>query len=84
MKRIKAWKMGHVVLDVTCKEKIFYPGDGFKVAVIDLGVKRTSSSPSLQEVVRLLYILQRHLLRRSSQTLRTESCLQMVLEIQGV
>lgn len=82
MKRIKAWKMGHVVLDVTCKEKIFYPGDGFKVAVIDLGVKRTSSSPSLQEVVRLLYILQRHLLRRSSQTLRTESCLQMVLEIQ--
>ncbi len=25
--------MGHVVLDVTCKEKIFYPGDGFKVAV---------------------------------------------------
>lgn len=40
MKRIKAWKMGHVVLDVTCKEKIFYPGDGFKVAVIDLGVKK--------------------------------------------
>ena len=40
MKRIKAWKMGHVVLDVTCKEKMFYPGDGFKVAVIDLGVKK--------------------------------------------
>lgn len=40
MKRIKAWEMGHVVLDVTCKEKMFYPGDGFKVAVIDLGVKK--------------------------------------------
>lgn len=40
MKRIKAWKMGHVVLDVTCKEKMFYPGDGYKVAVIDLGVKK--------------------------------------------
>ena len=40
LKRIKAWKMGHVVLDVTCKEKKVYPGDGYKVAVIDLGVKR--------------------------------------------
>ncbi len=38
--RIKAWKMGHVVLDVTCKEKQFYPGVGYKVAVIDLGVKK--------------------------------------------
>ena len=40
LKRIKAWEMGHVVLDVTCKEKKVYPGDGYKVAVIDLGVKR--------------------------------------------
>ncbi len=40
IKRIKAWQMGHVVLDVTCKEKMFYPGDGYKVAVIDLGVKK--------------------------------------------
>lgn len=40
IKRIKAWEMGHVVLDVTCKEKMFYPGDGYKVAVIDLGVKK--------------------------------------------
>lgn len=39
IKRIKAWSMGHVVLDVTCKEKMFYPGDGYKVAVVDLGVK---------------------------------------------
>ena len=37
LKRIKAWEMGHVVLDVTCKEKKVYPGDGYKVAVIDLG-----------------------------------------------
>ncbi len=40
IKRIKAWQMGHVVLDVTCKEKMFFPGDGYKVAVIDLGVKK--------------------------------------------
>ena len=33
--------MGHVVLDVTCKEKMSFPGDGYKVAVIDLGVKKT-------------------------------------------
>lgn len=38
--RIKAWNMGHVVLDVTTKEKLFYPGDGYKVAVVDLGVKK--------------------------------------------
>lgn len=40
IKRIKAWNMGHVVLDVTCKEKMSFPGDGYKVAVIDLGVKK--------------------------------------------
>lgn len=40
IKRIKAWEMGHVVLDVTCKEKMVYPGEGYKVAVIDLGVKK--------------------------------------------
>jgi carbamoyl-phosphate synthase small subunit len=40
LKRIKAWNMGHVVLDVTTKEKLFYPGEGYKVAVIDLGVKK--------------------------------------------
>jgi carbamoyl-phosphate synthase small subunit len=38
--RIKAWNMGHVVLDVTCKEKEVYPGEGYKVAVVDLGVKK--------------------------------------------
>ena len=32
--------MGHVVLDVTCKEKMSFPGEGYKVAVIDLGVKK--------------------------------------------
>lgn len=40
LKRIRAWQMGHVVLDVTCKEKTVYPGKGYKVAVIDLGVKK--------------------------------------------
>lgn len=40
LKRIRAWEMGHVVLDVTCKEKMHYPGDGYKVAVVDLGVKK--------------------------------------------
>lgn len=40
LNRIKAWQMGHVVLDVTCKEKKIYPGEGYKVAVVDLGVKR--------------------------------------------
>lgn len=40
MKRIKSWEMGHVVLDVTCREKKVYDGSGYKVAVIDLGVKK--------------------------------------------
>lgn len=40
IERIKAWEMGHVVLDVTCKEKLFYPGESYRVAVIDLGVKK--------------------------------------------
>ena len=29
-----------MLLDVTCKEKMSFPGDGYKVAVIDLGVKK--------------------------------------------
>lgn len=40
--RIKAYRIGHVVLDVTCKEKKVYPAEGtliYKVAMIDLGVK---------------------------------------------
>ncbi len=43
--RICSWKMGHVVLDVTCKEKKIYKGEengcGFKVALIDLGTKKS-------------------------------------------
>lgn len=41
--KIKAYKIGHVVLDVTCKEKKLYEAEGecsHKVAMIDLGVKR--------------------------------------------
>lgn len=40
LEKIKGWKIGKVVLDVTCKEKIIHPGQGLNVAVIDLGVKR--------------------------------------------
>ena len=41
--RIQAFRIGHVVLEVTCKEKKVYPAEGttaYKVAMIDLGVKR--------------------------------------------
>lgn len=41
--RIRAFKIGHVVSEVTCKEKKVYPAEGnriYKVAMIDLGVKR--------------------------------------------
>lgn len=45
LKKIRSWKMGHVVLDVTCREKKTYPGSesgcGYRVALIDLGVKRS-------------------------------------------
>lgn len=40
IERIKAWSMGHMVTHATVKEKLYYPGDGYKVAVIDLGVKK--------------------------------------------
>ncbi|MCI6914689.1 MAG: carbamoyl phosphate synthase small subunit [Lachnospiraceae bacterium] len=44
LEKIRCWKMGHVVLDVTCKEKKTYPGAvggcGYKVALVDLGVKK--------------------------------------------
>lgn len=41
--RIQAFKIGHVVLDVTCKERTVYPAEGtqiYRVAMIDLGVKK--------------------------------------------
>ncbi len=41
--RIKSFQIGHVVLDVTCKEKTVYPAETdfiYKVAMIDLGVKK--------------------------------------------
>ncbi len=40
LRQIKTFKIGHVVLDVTCREKKLYPGTGYKVAVIDLGCKK--------------------------------------------
>lgn len=38
--RIRNFKIGHVVLDVTCKEKQVYAGEGYRVAVLDLGCKK--------------------------------------------
>lgn len=38
--KLKAFKIGNVVLEVTCKEKEVYDGTGYKVAVLDLGAKK--------------------------------------------
>lgn len=38
--RIKSFQIGHVVLDVSCKKKIEYAGEGYRIAVIDLGCKK--------------------------------------------
>ncbi|MGN0155002.1 MAG: carbamoyl phosphate synthase small subunit [Lachnospiraceae bacterium] len=38
--RLKEYKIGDVVRLTTCKEILHYDGDGFKVAVIDLGAKK--------------------------------------------
>ncbi len=37
---LKRYKVGNVVMDVTCKEIEHYSGNGLKVAVIDLGAKK--------------------------------------------
>ena len=40
--RIRAFRIGHVVAEVTCREQKVYPAEGdrrYKVAMIDLGVK---------------------------------------------
>ncbi len=38
--RLKEYVIGDVVMQVTCKEAMHYPGEGFKVAVVDLGAKK--------------------------------------------
>ena len=38
--KLKAYEIGDVVRLTTCKEIEHYPGDGYKVAVIDLGAKK--------------------------------------------
>ncbi len=38
--RLKSYKTGKVVDKVTCKEKYVLPGDGYKVALLDVGAKR--------------------------------------------
>lgn len=38
--KIKAYQVGDVVTKVTCKEKKHLPGDGKRVALLDLGAKR--------------------------------------------
>lgn len=40
LEKMRSWSMGHVVLQVTCREKEHYEGEGFRVALIDLGVKK--------------------------------------------
>lgn len=40
MKKLKAYATGDEVSKVSCKEKYVLPGDGFKVALLDLGAKR--------------------------------------------
>ncbi len=38
--KLKAYTTGKVVDKVTCKEKYVLPGDGYKVALLDVGAKR--------------------------------------------
>ena len=38
--RLKEYVIGDVVMQVTCKEAMHYQGEGFKVAVVDLGAKK--------------------------------------------
>ena len=40
MKKLKAYSTGDEVSKVTCREKSVLPGDGYKVALLDLGAKR--------------------------------------------
>ena len=40
MKKLKAYSTGDEVSKVTCREKSVIPGDGYKVALLDLGAKR--------------------------------------------
>jgi len=39
-KRLKAYSTGDEVSKVTCRKKYVLPGDGYKVALLDLGAKR--------------------------------------------
>ena len=39
-KKLKAYSTGDEVSKVTCREKSVLPGDGYKVALLDLGAKR--------------------------------------------
>lgn len=39
-KKLKAYSTGDEVSKVTCQEKYVLPGDGYKVALLDLGAKR--------------------------------------------
>ncbi|MCD7922937.1 MAG: carbamoyl phosphate synthase small subunit [Clostridiales bacterium] len=38
--RLRSYRTGKVVDKVTCKEKYVLPGDGYKVALLDVGAKR--------------------------------------------
>ena len=40
MKKLKAYSTGDEVSEVSCREKKVLPGDGYKVALLDLGAKK--------------------------------------------
>jgi len=48
LKKVKAFKARKVVERVTCDQKSTIPGDGFKVALLDLGAKRNISKELLK------------------------------------
>ncbi|MBS6397066.1 MAG: carbamoyl phosphate synthase small subunit [Clostridiales bacterium] len=41
LEKLRAYSVGEQVSKVTCREKSTLPGDGYKVALLDLGVKRS-------------------------------------------
>ena len=46
--KLKAYTVGDVVSEVTCKEKYVLPGDGYKVALMDFGAKNNIAKSLVQ------------------------------------
>mgnify|MGYP000644633594 CR=1 FL=1 len=79
--KLKAYSPTGVVMATTCKEREVLPGDGYKVALLDLGAKKKLlATHCIREVVKLPFILltqkQRIFLRQILMAL----CFQTVLE----